>query len=196
LNARRQEQNAGRLTRLGELDLQVLYTSPGEPARSTAAAIASELGIPVKEIEELRNLDHGLWQGLLVEDVRRKYPKVFKQWQESPETNCPPQADRAGCARKNPQSWPEALEEAEEVLRNCRVGTAGHAHQLRDPQRPPELPNPICGMVKSPLVEVLIASAGGNGSVETPTNGASRHSNGKQAVEAGVQAPAKGGEGV
>ena len=32
----------------------------------------------------------GLWQGLKVDEIRRKHPKVFKQWQESPQAICPP----------------------------------------------------------------------------------------------------------
>jgi len=44
----------------------------------------------------MRNLDHGLWQGMCVNDVRRKQPKVYRQWQEQPETVCPPQGEMLG----------------------------------------------------------------------------------------------------
>ena len=47
----------------------------------------------VKELGDMENLDQGLWQGLQVEDLRRKHPKVFRQWQESPETICPPNGE-------------------------------------------------------------------------------------------------------
>ena len=30
------------------------------------------------------------WQGLTIEEVKRKYPKVYKQWKESPDSVCPP----------------------------------------------------------------------------------------------------------
>jgi probable phosphoglycerate mutase len=73
--------------------LEAIYAPPSEPARSTAEAIAGDLGIPVKESDDLRNLDQGLWQGLQVDEVRRKYPKVFKQWEEAPETICPPNGE-------------------------------------------------------------------------------------------------------
>ena len=47
----------------------------------------------LKSVEQLHNLDHGLWQGTLIEDVRRKQPKVYRQWQEQPETVCPPEGE-------------------------------------------------------------------------------------------------------
>lgn len=90
LNARGERQVQQTLVELRSAPIDVIYTSPCEPARSTAALIGARLGIPVKEAEGLRNLNQGLWQGLQIEDVRRKHPKVFKQWQEMPETICPP----------------------------------------------------------------------------------------------------------
>ncbi len=75
--------------------LDAIYTSPSEPAKSTAEAIGRELQVPVKEVEGLRNLDQGLWQGLQIDDIRKKYPKVYKQWKESPDTICPPQGEMA-----------------------------------------------------------------------------------------------------
>ena len=53
----------------------------------------------VKTLDKLQNLDHGLWQGMLVEDVKTKQPKVYRQWQEQPETICPPQGETLGDGR-------------------------------------------------------------------------------------------------
>ena len=47
----------------------------------------------VKTLDTLQNLDHGLWQGMLVNDVKTKQPKVYRQWQDQPETVCPPQGE-------------------------------------------------------------------------------------------------------
>lgn len=98
LNKRGEEQVLKIVDELRSVPLEMVYTSPCEPARSSAAAIGSELGISVKELDGLRNLDQGLWQGLQVDDIRRKHPKVFKQWQESPETICPPQGEMVSAA--------------------------------------------------------------------------------------------------
>jgi phosphoserine phosphatase len=98
LNPRGEEQVQEVIDALRDVPLDLVLTAPGEPARSTAEAIGSELELPVKESEGLRNLNQGLWQGLQIEEVRRKHPKVFKQWQESPETICPPEGEMVGAA--------------------------------------------------------------------------------------------------
>lgn len=93
LNSRGEAQLQELAEQLQNSPMEVIYTSRCEPARSTAAALGESLGLTVKEMDELDNLDQGLWQGLQVEDLRRKHPKVFRQWQESPETICPPQGE-------------------------------------------------------------------------------------------------------
>lgn len=73
--------------------LTALYSSPCKSATDTAAAIAAGLGIKAKTLDKMQNLDHGLWQGMLVDEVKRKQPTVFRQWQEQPEIICPPQGE-------------------------------------------------------------------------------------------------------
>lgn len=98
LNARGEAQLQELATQLQAAPMDVIYTSRCEPARSTAAALGEALGLTVKELDDLENLDQGLWQGLQVEDLRRKHPKVFRQWQEAPETVCPPQGETVEAA--------------------------------------------------------------------------------------------------
>ncbi len=83
---------------LREIPLKKIYSAPCEPARGTAESLSAELGVPIKELENLANLNQGLWQGMVVDDIRRKHPKVFKQWQDSPETICPPEGEEVGDA--------------------------------------------------------------------------------------------------
>src|SRR5258708_32083176 len=90
LSARGQEQLARLLLDLAKIEIDILYSSACEPARSTALALGAARGLVVKEIEGLHNVDHGLWQGLKVDDIRRKHTKVFKQWQGSAQAICPP----------------------------------------------------------------------------------------------------------
>lgn len=88
------EEQVAKLVRdMSRLEIDIVYSSPCEPARTTAARIGAACGTPVKEIEGLANVNLGLWQGLQVEEIRRKHPKVFKQWQESPEAICPPEGE-------------------------------------------------------------------------------------------------------
>lgn len=78
---------------LGLLKINVILCDPGEPAYTTALQLGDALEVPVKEKDALRNLDQGLWQGLQLDEIRRKYPKLLKQWHEHPETICPPQGE-------------------------------------------------------------------------------------------------------
>jgi len=93
LNERGQRYVEELVSQLGHLVVDVILTDPGEPARTTAEALGDALEVPVKDVPDLRNLNLGLWQGLQLEDVRRKYPKLLKQWHEHPETICPPQGE-------------------------------------------------------------------------------------------------------
>ena len=74
-------------------EIKRIYSSPTEPALSTAKRIADRLNIPLKVLDSLRNVDLGLWQGLCVNEIRSRQPRVFKQWKESPDSVCPPQGE-------------------------------------------------------------------------------------------------------
>ncbi len=72
---------------------EVIYASPTEPAASTAQIIGHALGIPVKIVDGLANLHQGLWQGSQFEDIRRKHPRVYKQWEDDPASVCAPHGE-------------------------------------------------------------------------------------------------------
>ena len=81
-------------------EIDRIYSGPNEPALSTARRIARHLDLPLKVLDGLANVDLGLWQGLCVSEIRHKQPKVFKQWEESPATVCPPQGEEGDEARQ------------------------------------------------------------------------------------------------
>jgi broad specificity phosphatase PhoE len=78
---------------LRDKGIETVYTPVSQPSLQTAEIIAKALGIKLKKIERLQSLNQGLWQGMLVEDVRHKQPKVYRQWQEQPENVCPPEGE-------------------------------------------------------------------------------------------------------
>ena len=84
---------------LGEKEIETLYAPPCEPAQQTGKAIAKGLGVKLKKLDRMQNLDYGLWQGMLVNDVRHKQPKVYRQWQDQPENVCPPEGEMLGQAQ-------------------------------------------------------------------------------------------------
>ncbi len=85
---------------VSKLGITTIYCGPCQSACQTALALSEALGAKLKKLDTLSNIDHGLWQGMLIEDVKHKQPKVFRQWQEQPETICPPEGERLSQAQE------------------------------------------------------------------------------------------------
>jgi phosphoserine phosphatase len=86
----------------GELEgeaIEVIYTSPATSAVQTAETLAQVLKVKCKVLDRLQNLDHGLWHGKLIEEVKQRQPKVYRLWQEQPETVCPPEGETVASAQ-------------------------------------------------------------------------------------------------
>ena len=73
--------------------IQVVYASESAPSLQSGQLIAAGLAVKLKRLDQMENLDHGLWQGMLIDEIRRKHPKVYRQWQEQPESVCPPDGE-------------------------------------------------------------------------------------------------------
>jgi broad specificity phosphatase PhoE len=86
------------------LGIATVYCGPCQSACQTAEAICEALGSKLKKLDALKNIDHGLWQGMLIEDVKRKQPKVYRQWQEQPEIICPPEGEMLSGAQERVQT--------------------------------------------------------------------------------------------
>jgi broad specificity phosphatase PhoE len=78
---------------LRDQGLTALYSCPCQSAWQTATAIGKVLSIKPKQIDKLQNVDQGLWQGMLIDEVKHKQPKVYRQWQDHPENICPPEGE-------------------------------------------------------------------------------------------------------
>lgn len=85
---------------LRDKGVEVLYAPTSEPARHTAEIVGEALGIKVKKLNKMQNLNHGLWQGMPVDEVQHKQPKVYRQWLEQPENVCPPEGEMLGEAEE------------------------------------------------------------------------------------------------
>jgi len=100
LSAQGTNEVAQTVNELADVPLEMVYSAPCQCAEQTAEALASSHRTKVRVIEELQNLDHGLWHGKLIEEVRQCQPKVYRQWQEHPETVCPPGGETLGEAQE------------------------------------------------------------------------------------------------
>lgn len=61
-----------------------VYTSPLERTRQTAKVIAEKLGVPLYREDRVIEIDHGKWSGMLVDEVREKFPEEFELWIKEP----------------------------------------------------------------------------------------------------------------
>ena len=75
---------------IAKLPISTVYCGPCESAQSTAKEIAEHTKAKWKVCDCFRNLDHGLWQGKLIDELKRQQPRLFKQLQENPRSFCPP----------------------------------------------------------------------------------------------------------
>jgi broad specificity phosphatase PhoE len=90
-------------------EIDHLYSSPCRSAEQTAKALAADHKLKIKLLDELQNLDHGLWHGKLIDEVKHSQPKVFRQLQDHPETVCPPEGEPVGDAMSRAKAIVERL---------------------------------------------------------------------------------------
>ena len=69
---------------LAQQEISAIYTSPLSRARQTADAIGRATGVDVADEQGLIDLDCGEWEGLSVEEVKRRNPELSRLWQSSP----------------------------------------------------------------------------------------------------------------
>lgn len=104
---------------LTSLSLDVLATSSDTAALETARIVGRRVGLEPKVIPGLENLDQGLWQGMLADDIRRRQPRLHRLWQANPWTVAPPEGE----------TLDEACERAETALvrflRRCHSRRVG-----------------------------------------------------------------------
>jgi broad specificity phosphatase PhoE len=75
LNAAGREQALELADLLRDEPVASLYTSPLRRASETARVIGDRLGLVPHELEALREIDVGDWQGLTIDEVRARFPE-------------------------------------------------------------------------------------------------------------------------
>jgi alpha-ribazole phosphatase len=87
----RQAEALGRAIRLRRI--AAVYTSPLERARRTAEIAVGGLGVPLKAIDDLRELSLGEWEGRTVEEIRALPGDPYDRWVRDPVACLPPGAE-------------------------------------------------------------------------------------------------------
>ena len=84
---RQAESTAARLASLG---FEAIYSSDLARAQQTAAALAEQTGLPVRLDSRLREIHQGEWQGVLIGDIRARWPAEIHGWENDPWHHHPP----------------------------------------------------------------------------------------------------------
>ncbi len=90
-------------------DFDVVLSAPEDSARSSASLIAEAVKAKLKVVEGLANMDLGLWEGTLREELEGRCPSTYKTWREQPESIRPPEGESLG----------EALDRAGDGMRKA-----------------------------------------------------------------------------
>ena len=78
---------------LGSAEVTFVYSGPEQAAVETARAIAGQCRVKSKALEDLAEVDVGLWDGLAEEALKRSSPKAHTTWRENPTAICLPEGE-------------------------------------------------------------------------------------------------------
>jgi len=76
--------------RLESVKFDAAYCSDLQRTRDTAAAICAGHGLTATPTPELREINHGHWEGLAHADVEARYAQEYARWSADPLTFAPP----------------------------------------------------------------------------------------------------------
>lgn len=103
--------------------IDAILHAPDDASRETAQIVSAQTGARTKELDGLRALSMGLWEGLREAELLERYPKAFQQWLDDPSVVTPPDGE----------SIPEAEERLLETLCKGLARKSSVAVVLRPP---------------------------------------------------------------
>lgn len=120
---------------LPQLSIERIFSAPCQSARETADRLRSHFGGRVKIVDCLRNIDHGLWHGKRIEEVRTQLPRIYRTGQDHPDQICPPGGETLEQARGR------VVKMLDKIKRKYRGETVALV-----------IPDPLASVVRSLLV--------------------------------------------
>lgn len=73
--------------------LDVVLHAPDEASRETASLLAAAAGTRAREMDGLRAVSMGLWEGLREAELLERHPTAFRQWLEDPTVVTAPEGE-------------------------------------------------------------------------------------------------------
>lgn len=93
LSVRGRKEVGGLARRLKDLRPKRILSGNGQTLVETCRILSRTLGCRVTRCDELDDLDHGLWQGMLLDELEGRYPKAFRRWRRNPTRVAPPRGE-------------------------------------------------------------------------------------------------------
>lgn len=75
------------------LRVSMIFTSPLARARNTALRVRNSRRVPVIAENDLREIDHGNWTGMTVQEIAKRYASEHAVWKHNPNKFQPPSGE-------------------------------------------------------------------------------------------------------
>lgn len=85
---------------VSEREIAAVLSAPDEASKVTAAALASRFSARHRVVPTLADLDLGLWQGMTVAELERRYTAAFGQWRGDPRLVVAPEGEQTAEAQE------------------------------------------------------------------------------------------------
>lgn len=119
LSQRGREQVQALARQLEQMPLRVVYTGKSRHCLESARILAHDHRARVRCLDALADLDHGLWEGLSLGEVDRRYRRSYRAWLRDPGAVLPPDGESLAHA------YARALRTVGWVVRRHREGLVG-----------------------------------------------------------------------
>lgn len=70
-----------------------IFAGPSSASRQTAKLLSDGGAIKIHIDDDLTNFDYGLWHGKRLDELKENQPRLFRLWQEQPQSVCPPNGE-------------------------------------------------------------------------------------------------------
>ncbi|NQT47279.1 MAG: histidine phosphatase family protein [Candidatus Omnitrophica bacterium] len=78
---------------LSKIKIDAIYSSALSRSYETAEYIAQYHDLKVKKLKSLNELNQGVWQGLRIDEIKKRYKKQFASWRTAPLSVKPPKGE-------------------------------------------------------------------------------------------------------
>lgn len=95
--------------RIAAMRPDAIISSPLQRALSTAQAVADATGLPVRTIDDLREMSYGAWEGQSFPDVRRNENETYQRWIADPEHPSPDGESHNDVRRRMEKAFAEII---------------------------------------------------------------------------------------